>query len=249
MGGCTLRKVDRMRATFACLLLTLGLSACASGELEEGQLIADPYENINRDVHAFNKGLDRGIINPASKAYDFVTPALGKLLLGNVFSHLQLPGLFVNHLLQGDFADAGETLARFTLNTAMGAGGFLDPASEFGADYIETDFGLTLAEWGVEPGVYLALPLFGPSTTRDAVGRVVDSVFSPTSYLVGGDAALAARVVEVVDTRDRYRSLIDEVLYESEDSYRATRSAYVQNRRRVGAGETVIEALPDIFAE
>lgn len=238
-----------MRERIACLLLTLALSACASGEPEEGQLIADPYEPFNRDIHAFNKGIDTAVLNPVSLAYDFVTPALGKVLIGNALSHLELPGLFANHLLQGAFTDAGETLARFSLNTVLGAGGFLDPATEFGADYIETDFGLTLAEWGVEPGVYLELPLFGPSTTRDAVARIVDSAFNPTGYIAGSEASYAVRALDVVETRDRYRSLIDEVLYESEDSYRASRNAYVQNRRRVQAGETVIEALPDIFAE
>lgn len=239
-----------MRERIACLLLALTLTACASGGVPEGQLIADPYENVNREVHGFNKGLDQAVLDPAAKAYDFVTPELGKVLIGNALSHLTLPGLFANHVFQGAFSDAGATLARFTLNTVMGAGGFLDPATEFGATYRETDFGLTLAEWGVEPGIYLELPLFGPSTTRDAVGRVVDSFFRPTNYIGGSDVTLASyaiRAVDVVDTRDRYRTLIDDVLYGSEDSYRASRNAYIQNRRRVQAGETVIEELPDIF--
>ena len=238
-----------MRERIACLLLAFLVSACASGEPREGQLIADPYEGFNRKIHAFNKGLDRAVVNPASKAYDFVTPQLGQHLIGNALSHLTLPGVFANHLMQGDLREAGETLARFTLNTVMGAGGFLDPATEFGADYIETDFGLTLAEWGADSGAYLELPVFGPSSVRDAVGRAVDTVFVPTRYLVGSDVAWGIRAADVLDTRERYRALIDDVLYESEDSYRASRNAYVQNRRRVLAGETQIEALPDIFDE
>lgn len=247
--GTTIRRDRNMRERIACVLVAFLLSACAGGAVDEGELIADPYEGFNREIHSFNKGMDTAVINPASKLYDFVTPVLGKHLVGNALSHLELPGLFANHVLQGDLRDAGETLARFTLNTVLGAGGFLDPATEFGADYVETDFGLTLAEWGMAPGAYLELPLFGPSTARDAVGRVVDSVFSPLGYVVGTDVSLAVRAADVIDTRDRYRTLIDEVLYDSEDSYRSARNAYVQNRRRVGAGETVIEALPDIFEE
>ena len=242
-----------MRARIAGLLMPLVLAACASGELEQDQLVADPYEGLNREVHSFNKGLDQAVVNPASKAYDFVTPQLGKVLIGNALTHITLPGVFANHVLQGDFRNAGATLARFALNTVMGAGGFLDPATEFGATYRETDFGLTLAEWGVDPGIYLELPLFGPSTTRDAVGRVVDTVFSPTTYISGGsDVALGkagVRVLDVVDTRDRYGVLINDILYDSEDSYRASRNAYMQNRRRAQAGHTMVEALPDIFAE
>ncbi|HUF55396.1 MAG TPA: VacJ family lipoprotein [Thermohalobaculum sp.] len=238
-----------MRKRIASVLLAFLVSACASGEPGEGQLIADPYENVNREIHSFNKGIDTAVVNPASKAYDFVTPALGKFLISNALSHLTLPGAFANHVMQGDLGDAGETLARFTLNTVLGAAGFLDPATEFGADYIETDFGLTLAEWGVGTGAFLELPLFGPSTTRDAVGRVVDSIFVPTGYLVGSDVVWGVRALDLLDTRDRYRALIDDVLYESEDSYRASRNAYIQNRRSVQAGETQIEALPDIFIE
>ena len=238
-----------MRERIACLLLALLVSACASGEPEEGALIADPYEGFNRQIHSFNKGLDTAIVSPASKAYDFVTPALGKHLIGNALSHLSLPAVFANHVLQGDLRDAGETLARFTLNTTLGAGGFLDPATEFGADYLDTDFGLTLAEWGVDQGAYLELPMFGPSSTRDAVGELVDRIFVPTSYIAPSEVVWGVRVADVLDTRDRYRAVINEVLYESPDSYRATRNAYVQNRRRGQAGETVIDALPDIFVE
>lgn len=232
------------------LLLAMAVAGCASAPPSEGQLIADPYENVNRNFHAFNKGVDRAVINPASKVYDVVTPQLGKFLIGNALSHLSLPGLFANHLLQGDLTDAGATLARFTLNTVMGGGGFLDPATEFGATYRETDFGLTLADWGVPPGVYVELPVFGPSSTRDAVGKVVDLAFKPTTYFGGGDAQVASyaiRGVDILDTRDRYRAVINDVLYRSEDSYISSRSTYIQNRRRLEAGETQVEALPDIF--
>lgn len=239
-----------MLARTGALLALIMVAGCASAPPPEGQLIADPYENVNRKLHAFNKGVDRIVVNPASKAYDFATPTLGKHMIGNALAHLALPGLFANHLLQGDLTDAGATLARFTLNTFMGAGGFLDPATEFGATYRETDFGLTLADWGVDHGAYIELPLFGPSSTRDAVGRVVDFAFKPTTYLGGGDAQIISygiRGVDVVDTRDRYRTFFDEVLYESEDSYITSRSAYIQNRRRLQTGETDVETLPDIF--
>lgn len=232
------------------LLLAMAVAGCASAPPPEGQLIADPYQNVNRNFHAFNKGLDRVVVNPASKVYDTVTPEVGKFLVGNALSHLTLPGLFANHLLQGDLNDAGATLARFTLNTIMGGGGFLDPATEFGATYRETDFGLTLADWGVSQGVYLELPLLGPASTRDAFGKVVDLAFSPTTYLGGGTARTVNYSItglNVVDTRDRYRVLIDDVLYRSEDSYITARSAYAQNRRRLESGETEVEGLPDIF--
>lgn len=234
------------------LLLVAALAGCATAPAEEGALIADPYENANRKVHAFNKGLDRGIINPASKVYGAVTPTTFKFLIGNALSHLMLPGLFANHLLQGDATEAAETLGRFALNTVYGAGGFLDPATEFGLKYRQTDFGITLGEWGVAEGVYLELPVIGPSTTRHVAGRVVDIAFQPASWLGGGSAEAlnyGIRTLEIVDFRDRYRPVIDDVLYASEDSYVTARTTYIQNRRRLAAGETVVEELPDIFEQ
>ena len=35
---------------------------------------------------------------------------------------------------------------------------------------IATDFGLTLGVWGFGPGPYLVVPIFGPSSVRDAIG-------------------------------------------------------------------------------
>lgn len=241
-----------MFARIAGLFLLTAVAGCASAPPEGGALIADPYESTNRNIHAFNKGVDRGIVNPASKVYGAVTPTTFKFLIGNALNHLALPGLFANHLLQGDALDAASTLGRFAMNTVYGAGGFLDPATEFGMPYKDTDFGITLDSWGVDEGIYVELPLFGPSTTRHAVGRVVDLAFSPTTYLGGGSGQVAAygiRVLKVVDFRDRYRPLIDDVLYESEDSYVTSRTTYIQNRRRLAAGETEVEGLPDIFEQ
>jgi len=233
--------------------LSLSVSACAS-KRTDGELIADPYESTNRTIHSFNKTLDQSILKPTAEAYDFVTPTLVKHLFGNAFSHLELPAIFVNQLLQGDASEAAATFGRFTVNTIYGAGGTLDPASEVGLPKEPTDFGLTLASWGVPEGSYIELPLFGPSTTRDAFGLLVDTAFQPTTYISGGSEVVIAtatvRALEIVDTRARNGRLIDDVLYRSEDSYVSLRASYIQNRRRkASGGETDLDALPDLFSE
>lgn len=234
----------------------LSLAACASTDPDAGFAAMDPYENTNRAIHDFNVAVDRNVLRPAAQGYDFVTPAVFKHLFGNIFSHLDLPVDFANYLLQGDMRAAGRTLGRFTLNTTIGGGGFLDPATEFGLAREETDFGVTLGKWGVEPGAYLVLPLFGPSTPRDLAGFVVDRAFSPTTYIGYGTDATAwevlnpsLAVLERVDLRDRNADLIDELLYESEDSYVTLRSVYLQRRQSLVAGGDSTEALPDIFDE
>lgn len=248
----------RARVTFfgAAIAATAALTGCASGPAEPGALIADPNESINRDLHAFNKGLDSAVLQPAAEVYGEVTPALVKHLLKNEVQHLRLPGIFVNRILQGDLRMAGRAFGRFGVNTTLGAGGLLDPATELGLPFEPTDFGVTLAVWGADEGVYHEAPFFGPSTTRHLVGRVVNFALDPSILVTAGalnvptavTIADAARTpVEVVNFRHENADLIDDLLYESEDSYVASRSAYVQTRRRFVAGETDTEQLPNIF--
>lgn len=241
----------------AAVFLAAGLAAgCAHQDAGNG-LVADPYESQNRSVHAFNKGLDQAVLKPVSEVYDVATPQLVKHLLSNGLDHLRLPGIFVNRLLQGDIEAAGEVLGRFSLNTTIGAGGLLDPATEFGLPYEPTDFGVTLATWGTEEGVYLEAPFFGPSTTRHLAGRIVNLALDPSVLITAGVVEVGAAVsiastartpVDIVNTRHENADIVNDVLYESEDSYLTARTGYIQNRRRfVAGGETDTKALPDIF--
>lgn len=238
----------------AGLSTALILSACASADPQADFAAADPFEGFNRNMHDVNLFLDTNLIRPAAQGYDFVTPTTIKFLIGNGFSHLDLPGDFANYLLQGEIKPALRTLGRFTLNTVLGAAGLLDPATEFGLPKEDTDFGVTLGRHGVGEGAYLVVPLIGPSTTRDLAGRVVDLGLYPPTYLGVTDSnaldvlSIPLNAVQAVDQRDRNFALIDDLLYNSDDSYISVRSVYLQRRRAMVAGDNAgAEALPDIF--
>lgn len=243
-------------------LLAIGMAAALLGACAqqgaESALIADPHEALNRDIHAFNKGLDSAIIAPASELYGHVAPAPAQEMVSNGLDHLRLPAIFINRVLQGDAEAAGDALARFTVNTTLGIGGLFDPAADhFNLPLKTTDFGVTLATWGAEEGVYHEAPFFGPSTTRHLVGRLINMAIDPVTLVsigvveVGQAAATIATArtpADVVNTRHENAELVDDILYGSEDSYVTARAGYVQNRRRyVAGGETDTEALPDIF--
>lgn len=237
------------------MLALAALAGCAV-EAEPGALIADPYENVNRAVHSFNVAADTVVLRPVALAYNTVTPALFQHMISNFVDHLRLPVVFFNNIFQGDVDEALATLGRFGVNTIVGAGGLLDPATEFGLPYDPTDFGLTLASHDANEGPFIMLPLLGPSTGRDAVGRLVDFGLDPLTYIGVGDGtgqtlAMVGRIATPpVVARAENFEIVDQVLYESEDSYVTLRAAYVQSRRAQAAGGAVdAENLPDIFAE
>jgi len=241
----------------AALAAALLLSACAGAGPGASFSERDPYEETNRTFHNFNVALDRNVLRPAAQGYDAVTPAVAKHILGNTFNHLDTINDFANYALQGELDGAGTALARFVVNTVLGAAGTLDPATEFGLPKEDTDFGVTLGKYGVGEGAYLVLPFLGPSTSRDLGGRVGDLALNPLTYsftyagvfdsTVVNILSPASNVIEVVDDRSANFDLIDDVLYNSDDSYISLRSVYLQRRDALISGDTAGETLPDIF--
>jgi len=233
-----------------CTVLSLGaMAACTPAPPGGG--VNDPYETTNREVHSFNKSLDRAVLRPlgqvAAEAPREVTGPVA-----NFADNIGLPGMVLNGVLQGDVGGAGTNTMRFLLNTTIGVGGLFDPAGGIGLHEETTDFGETLAVWGADEGAYIELPVFGPSTERDAAGRIVDLVLDPLSR-VGTQPQLDYGAVTlgaaIVINRGRFMQTMDGVLYESADSYLQSRSAYLQNRRfDLGEAPSGAEAGIDPFA-
>lgn len=221
-----------IRAFLTLVALISGLSACTTPNTAVE--VFDPYESTNRKVHAFNKGLDKVALRPAAKAYGAVTPSPVRQSLANVSDTLGTPSNVINDVLQGNIDDAGHNLFRFLINASVGVLGLFDPATGFGLEERDSDFGETLAVWGAPEGAYLELPVLGPATERSAVGTVVDFLSNPVEPLLGEEAETVAAVTtgtDILDTRDSLSSSIDGVLYDSADSYAQARILYLQNRR------------------
>ncbi len=219
-------------ATLLCALL----SACASQTPEQRATgeVFDPYEDTNRALHNFNLGVDKALFRPASKGYVSIVPAPMVTSFSDFTENLSMPGQMVNAVLQGDLKTAGNALARFVINTTVGFGGLADPATEFEIAEVNTDFGETLHVWGVGEGYYMEIPLYGPSTSRDTVGLVVDFFTNPISYATHNPAdgiTVYAEIIRRMGDRGNYSDTIDAILYESADSYSQLRLLYLQNRR------------------
>lgn len=222
-----------MRGTFAAAAIVglVSVSACARVPDENG--ILDPYEPVNRQVHEINKAIDTAFVRPLSLQTEALDPALTQPFV-NFADNVGLPGAALNGLLQGSVPILATNTMRFIINSTVGIGGLLDPAGAIGITEMDTDFGQTLAVWGVPEGAYVELPLYGPSTERDAVGRVVDFFIDPLDQVgltVQIDYGTYVRAAGEVIERGQIGDTIDSVLYDSADSYAQARLIYLQNRR------------------
>lgn len=241
----------RFRACLAASLLLLLLAACGGPDRPGG--IYDPYEAQNRRVHAFNRDLDRALLRPTADAYGNVLPEPVRIGIGNVAANLSLPGSILNDLLQLNIEDALHNTLRLVVNSTIGLGGLLDPAQAAGLPARNSDFGETLHVWGFSEGAYLELPFAGPSTTRDAVGMVVDVVIDPLNLVLPREQRLAVPAIGIASKlgdRYRFKSTVDSILYESADSYAQMRLLYLENRRfelgvDTAADDDIYEGLYD----
>ena len=185
----------------------------------------DPFEEINREIWTFNEGVDNRIARPVAELYDEVVPKLVQSSITNFFSNLDEIDNSINQLLQGKPVAAGNDFARFLVNTTFGFLGFFDVASIMGFEEHDEDFGQTLGVWGVPTGPYLMLPLYGPSSPRDLLGRPISGFLSGTFSIEESDVRLSITALDALETRAR---LLDVESLIVGDKYTFIKNSYLQ---------------------
>jgi phospholipid-binding lipoprotein MlaA len=197
--------VSRLAAALAVVALLAAAPPARADAPADPLVRPDPLEPLNRYVYRFNANLDRWVLLPVVRVYDRVLPRLARRGVSHFFSNLGEVPTFANSVLQLSPRKSAGTLARFVVNSTVGVAGVWDPASRIGLHGYDEDFGQTLGHYGVPPGPYLVLPLFGPSSLRDATGLAADraAMWGFEVLLVGDLATVASAVfpVEVVSTR------------------------------------------------
>lgn len=251
---------ERTKLVASALIVAVVLAGCASTARSPGdpsEETSDPFEPVNRVFFDFNMFLDRTVLRPITRVYVDYVPEFIRAPVHNILEILNTPVVMANALAQGNTDRFTQAAARFTVNVVAGIG-ILDVAGD-AAPPVDEDFGQTLAVWGSPSGPYLVLPLLGPSTVRDAIGRGVDSVAEPTphlldayvnsttSYLYSGSKFGAT----VIDQRSRILGQLEELEKTSLDFYATVRSLYIQRRRdQINNGETSAPVpIPEISFE
>lgn len=195
----------------------------------------DPLEKFNRKMYGFNDALDRAVIRPVAVGYRKVTNPPVRRSIGDFFTNIRMPITIGNDLLQARPIHALRNTGRMLINLTVGIGGFFDPATKMGLPLENTDFGVTLARWGLPEGDYLVLPFFGPSTVRDMWRIPVDGYFfNPLSRYARHHDFKAGQyylpeLIYLISERSRAMDAED-FLKSAYDSYVFMRDAYRQRR-------------------
>ncbi|MBK9136345.1 MAG: VacJ family lipoprotein [Betaproteobacteria bacterium] len=216
-------------------LVALTLAGCASappaaGAPPMGTHPADPWEAFNRRMYAFNDVLDTAIMKPVALAYRDHVPELVRRGVDNVIGNIGDAWSAVNHLLQGKLESGLNMGTRFFVNTFIGLGGLLDPATEMKLTRRSEDFGQTLGVWGVGPGPYVVWPFFGPRTVRDTFGSVVDMPSDPSWWPATLTGRYATAALVFINTRTNLLAASDLLDQVALDRYTFLRDAYLQRR-------------------
>jgi phospholipid-binding lipoprotein MlaA len=197
----------------------------------------DPIEPVNRVSLGFNEQLDRWLISPISRGYAWVMPDPVERAVRRVFRNAGEPISLLNHMLRFEPQLAGQTLTRFGINTIAGVAGVFDLATPAGLPESRADFGGTLHYYGTPSGPYLVVPVFGPSTLRDAAGDMVDRLLSPEFYLISGTGQIVLGTGDGISQRSEQGESLEALREQSVDFYAALRTAYYLSRESELAGD------------
>lgn len=219
----------RRTATLLVCLALAFLQGCASTRSVASDP-RDPFETANRQIYAFNDRLDTAVVRPVAQVWAERVPDVVRTGVRNVLGNLGDVWTAANAALQLKGQAALESTLRVVVNSTFGIYGLIDVASETGIQKHKEDLGQTLGHWGVKPGPYLVLPVFGPATLRDAAAMPVDWQASPGQYFPSGNPRVAVALVNVTETRAGLLKATDAIRQASLDPYSFVRDAWLQKR-------------------
>ncbi|XOV89313.1 MAG: VacJ family lipoprotein [Pseudomonadota bacterium] len=219
--------MNRLRLKMLVSVLVAVLALPGHAEALDDTKDVDPWRGLNQVTYKFNDRVDSILLKPLARGYQKFVPAIIRFGIGNAFGNLDDVNNSVNNLLQGKVVASGSDIARILVNSTLGVGGLLDPASKMGLKKHDEDFGQTLSVWGLPRGPYLVLPFLGPSTVTDSLARPLNSAADPLRYLHPVDHRNLLLATRLVDQRAGLLAAERSVFG---DPYLFIRDAYLQRR-------------------
>ncbi|MBU0463054.1 MAG: VacJ family lipoprotein [Proteobacteria bacterium] len=198
----------------------------------ESDPIFDPLYHFNYLMYSVNDFLYFQAIKPIAKGYKAIMPAPVRKGVRNFFHNLVFPVRFANNILQGEIKDAGTEIGIFFINSTIGALGFAQVAqNKFDLHTANEDLGQTLGSYTIGNGFYLVLPILGPSTLRDLIGRVGDNFLTPVNYVEPWALSAGIKAYDTINTVSFHIGDYEALKAAALNPYAAIRNAYIQNRK------------------
>jgi len=230
-----------MRVALLGVALAL-LVSCASQAREEEQEVRDPLEPVNRVSFEVTEQIDRYVMRPLARAYQWALPDFAITGVYNFFHNLRTLDSAINGMLQGKPRSAATDTGRFLTNSIFGLGGLFDVATDMGLEYQDRDLGQTLAVWGYTHSSYVYVPLLGPTTVRDLPGTFVKAAWVPL-LLMNDKSNFWVEGLDLVSVRAERLRATDARDAMALESYTFTREAFYQRRRfKLIDGEPPVES-------
>lgn len=229
--------VNNLKKTAIAVALMM-TSACATN-IHRAEINADPYENVNRKIFAFNDALYENVVFPIAKGYRAITTKTIRERVSDVTRNMDEPVSTINYLLQLKPKESIISLSRFVINSTLGLGGMFDVATGWGLKLEPTTMNKTLASWCVADGPYLVVPVIGPKTPRDLVGSATDFAADPIYWATRHDANYQAKIsypytaIKYTNKIEGFMDYYNDFKENSVDFYATMRSAYLQNQRKL----------------
>ena len=191
----------------------------------------DPWEPYNRSITQFNDAVDDAVLKPVATVYRDVLPQPVRTGVGNFFGNLSDAWSFVNNVFQAKPEGSLHSFWRVVVNSTLGLGGVLDPATEMRLERHREDFGQTLGRWGVPPGPYFVIPLLGPSTVRDTAALPVDFYGHPLGHMHDVAWRNSLSALQIINARAAVLGATDLLDQAALDPYTFKRDAFLQRRQ------------------
>ena len=213
------------------------LASSASAQTEK-----ECFEKVSRGIFKFNQGFDNVVLEPVAKAYNKLPEPI-RNGTGNFTSNIATLLSIPNHVLQGNFRSAGHATGSFVINTTVGVLGLGNPAAALGLDSQKEDLGQTLGAYGIGGGCYFVLPILGPTTVRDSLGMIGDTMVDPFARVTWHEKEIknisgskidyvGVKAAAAVDFRGDNMTNFESLEKNSIDFYASTKSLYLQNRNK-----------------
>ena len=225
--GCATSDAPSRVQTVQVMGVSEHRQSTTSESYELVQYVNDPIEPFNRGSFYFTKGTIDYAVRPVAIGWRSVFPRTVRSSIDNFAYNLNFPDRFVSLLLQGEPVKAGIETGNFLVNTTAGIAGFIDVAKPLGVPTYKEDVGQAFGKWGIGPGFYFFLPLLGPSSGRDAVGKVFDAALSPATWVPTYGIAFGVFTVNAFSSRVNTYDMVAE---SGLDLYLPLRTLWAINR-------------------